>query len=79
MPPELDVPPLPVELEHVWSYFCQMSAKRTFGMAQNPLTDSEILAWGRRRGIRLTPFEDECIDALDEVFLAAGAKKKPAK
>ncbi|WP_443093265.1 phage tail assembly chaperone [Duganella lactea] len=71
MPPELDVPPIPHELVHVWEYFCQLSAKRTNGgMAANPISDEQIMAWERRHGFRLTPFEGECIDALDEVFLS---------
>lgn len=70
-PPELDVPPIPYELNHVWDYFCQLSAKRTNGgMAANPISDEQITAWERRRGFCLTPFENECIDALDVVYLS---------
>ena len=46
-----------------------MNRKRQCGMSISPLADSEILAWERRNRIALTPFEGECIDALDEVFL----------
>lgn len=71
MPPQLDVPPIPHELEHVWGYFCQLNTKRTTGaMAANPISDEQIMAWERRHGIRLSPFEGECIDALDTVFLS---------
>lgn len=71
MPPQLDVPPIPHELVHVWEYFCQLSSKRTSGgMAANPISDEQIMAWERRHRIQLTPFEGECIDALDQVFLA---------
>lgn len=71
MPPQLDVPPIPHELVHVWDYFCQLSRKRTNGgLAANPISDEQITAWERRQGFRLTPFEGECIDALDEVFLS---------
>jgi hypothetical protein len=72
MPPQLDVPSIPHELEHVWDYFCQMNAKRTAGaMAANPISDEQIMAWERRHRIRLSPFEGECIDALDQVFLTS--------
>lgn len=71
-PPQLDTPQIPHELTHVWEYFCQMSAKRTCGaMAANPISDEQIMAWERRHGIRLSPFEGECIDALDQVFLTS--------
>lgn len=71
MPPQMDIPPIPHELAHVWGYFLQLNAKRTAGaMAANPISDEAILAWERRHGIRLTPFEGECIDALDAAFLS---------
>jgi len=71
-PPQLDAPPIPHELVHVWEYFCQISAKRTCGaMSANPISDEQVMAWERRHGIRLTPFEGECIDALDQVFLTS--------
>ena len=70
MPNELDVEPLPYELEHVWQYFLQLHRKRTHGMSPNPISDEAILAWQRRHGIELTPFEGECIDALDEIYLS---------
>ena len=70
MPAELDVPPLPHEVVHVWEYFAQLNAKRTCGAAaMNPLSDEQILAWQRRHRIQLSPFEGECIDALDLLFL----------
>lgn len=70
MPPELDVPPIPHELVHVWEYFCQLNVKRTVGMQANPLSDEQIMAWERRHHISLTPFEGECIDALDQAYLS---------
>lgn len=72
VPKELDVPSLPAELAHVWGYFLQMNAKRTTGaMAPNPISDEQVMAWQRRHHVVLDPFEGECIDALDEVFLAS--------
>ncbi|MGK5020757.1 phage tail assembly chaperone [Janthinobacterium sp. LB2P10] len=78
VPPGLDIPPVPHELIHVWQYFLDMNRKRQCGMSISPLADSEILAWERRNRITLTPFEGECIDALDEVFLAS-ASEAPSK
>lgn len=82
MPADLAVPPVPVELEHVWEYFQSMNAKRTYsvagpgGVMPNPLSDEQIMAWERRHRIRLDPFESECIDALDVAFLNSHASKK---
>jgi hypothetical protein len=71
MPPQLDVPPIPHELLHIWGYFLQLNAKRTAGaMAANPISDEQIMAWERRHNIQLSPFEGECIDALDAAFLS---------
>lgn len=75
-PPELDIPPVPHELVHVWGYFIEMNRKRQCGMGVSPLADSEILAWERRHRITLTPFEGECIDALDEVFMNSASEKE---
>lgn len=77
-PAQLDVARLPVEVAHIWEYFLRLNAKRTCGVAApNPLSEVEIEAWERRRRIRLDPFESDCIDALDEVYLASSAPKKP--
>ncbi len=70
-PPELEIPAAPYELEYLWGHFMTLNRKRSMGaMSVNPLLDSEILAWERRNRLRLTPFEAECIDALDQVYLA---------
>jgi hypothetical protein len=66
-----------VELEHIWEYFQSLNAKRTVGPASpNPLSDEQILAWQRRHRIFLTPFESECIDLLDVIFLNSQASAR---
>ena len=75
-PKELDAGFLPAEMTHLWQYFLQLNAKRTSGgMALNPIADAQVLAWQQRHHIVLTPFESECIDALDDVFLANAGKQ----
>ena len=75
-PAQLDVVRLPVEVAHIWEYFLRLNAKRTVGaMTPNPLSGLEIEAWERRRRIRLDPFESDCIDALDEVYLVSSSEK----
>ncbi len=76
MPADLNVPDLPVELSYLWEYFQSMNRKRTTGgMALDPLSDAQIMAWEQRRRIKLSPFENECIDELDAAFMAHVAKK----
>lgn len=75
MPPQLDLPAIPFELIHIWDYFLQLNAKRTLGGGgANPISDEQIMAWERRQGIRLTPFEGECIDELDQVFMSSASE-----
>ena len=77
MPADLDVPDLPHELSYLCGYFLKMNRKRTAGaMSANPLSDAEIMAWQQRHGITLSPFEGECIDALDAMYMASQAPKK---
>lgn len=76
LPDLLNIPPIPTELIYLWNYFQCLNRKRTVGMnAPNPLSDSEILAWQRRNRVVLDPFENDCIDALDQAFLDASSKK----
>lgn len=76
MPADLNVPNIPVELEYLWGYFAAMSGKRTMGaMSPNPISDTELLAWQQRHRIVLSPFEGECIDAIDAAYLASNNEK----
>lgn len=78
MPEQLDIPELPYEVAHIWDCFLKLSAKRTSGFKErNPLSELEIEAWERRRRMRLDPFEIECIDALDRVYLDCSTKPAP--
>ena len=75
-PAELDVADLPVEVAYIWEYFVRLNTKRTNGgMAPNPISDEQVLAWQTRHRIRLDPFESGCIDALDQVYLASSSEK----
>lgn len=76
MPADLDVPTLPHEFVYLWNYFQSIARKRTGGMGgPDPLSDDQIMAWQRRNNVVLTPFENECIDALDQVYLDSAKKK----
>ncbi len=77
MPAALDVPSVPAELQYLWDYFISMNRKRTVGaMCANPLSDEQISAWERRHRVTLSPFEQDCIDELDQAFLIAHVPKK---
>lgn len=77
MPAELDIPDAPHELQYLWGYFQSLNAKRTAGgMSLDPLSDAQIMAWQQRHRIKLTPFENECIDALDAAYMAHVSTKK---
>ncbi|HEX5126487.1 MAG TPA: hypothetical protein VFW00_07080 [Rhodocyclaceae bacterium] len=70
------MPSLPFELAHIWEWFTKLSGKRQNGMAVNPISSSEILAWQQRQRIRFDPFEESVIDRLDATFLKH--QNKPA-
>lgn len=74
MPADLNVPDLPYEVTYIWEYFLLLNAKRSAGLGSNPLSEVEMEAWQRRRGIQFDPFEIECIDALDRVYLDCAPK-----
>lgn len=39
-------------------------------MAVNPIASAEILAWQRRHGLAIDPFEHAALDRLDALFLS---------
>lgn len=51
--------------------------RRGYGMSGPlPITNTEIDAWQRVHGIRLTPWELDCIYLLDGLALEASRKEK---
>ena len=77
-PAELHGPECPPEAAYVWRLFCALNAKRTGGMGPGPIASTEIEAWSRLRGLRLTVVELDWIDALDAAFLATPTEAEPA-
>lgn len=55
----------PPELVYVWNWFAGMNLRR---LADIPFSNQEVLAWAERRGLRLTAFENETLDALELVY-----------
>lgn len=79
-PAELEGPELPAPLEHVWAWFLELDAARGGnGFAPNPLGFVELRAWAGLTGAKPTPFEVECLRALDGAFFAQWAKRPKHK
>lgn len=68
---DLAAPPLPVSLRYLWSAFIRLSDRRPVGMNVGLIPWSEIDAFQRVSGFRLTPWEVELIEMLDVMFVKA--------
>lgn len=68
-PPELDMPPLPIELTHVWHWFLALHHRRSYSeRGPNPIGYADLLAWRELTAARPTPQDVDCMLALDGVF-----------
>src|SRR5262249_53079993 len=65
---ELETPPFPLELEHVWTAFCRLSARRRSGFSIEPIGWADLDAFIRLTGVRLAPWEVQLIEMLDDLF-----------
>lgn len=74
--PLAPAPIMPVELGYIWTWFLKLSRKRQNGMGANPIASTEVLAWAARQGVLMTPFENDVIDRLDELYLAKQYEKE---
>ncbi len=73
---ELEGPPVPQCLEYLLTWFSDLSAARSSnGFSANPISYTEMQAWAELTGIRPTPFEVECLRALDRALLNSLASK----
>lgn len=76
---ELQGPPCPEALEHVWEWFKALHAARGgSGFGLNPIGWGELDAFARMKGLRFTPFETEVLLALDRLALSEAVAKKGA-
>ncbi|WP_426235873.1 phage tail assembly chaperone [Pararhizobium sp. DWP1-1-3] len=63
-------PRIPIAGQHVWHWFKKMDVTREgTGYGINPLQPTQIEAWTRQRGIKLTPWQLDAIEALDVLRL----------
>lgn len=66
---------LPVVLAYVWDWFHELAARRTSGMALNPITHADVLAWSRLTDRDVTPWEVHLLLRLDDTALASLREK----
>lgn len=74
--PLLDAEGVPTEMRPLWEAYLTLSATRRTGMGLSPLTLTDIEAWQRLHGVRLTPWELDTLIDIDAASLAALAKQK---
>lgn len=75
------MPPIPPGMRPIFDAFLELSGTRAPAMSgAAPITFSEIAAWQRVHGIRLSPWEIDTLRALDAVALnAATSSTTPGK
>jgi hypothetical protein len=57
-----------LELEHVWTAFCRLNARRRSGFSIEPIGWGDLDAFIRLTGARLAPWEVHLIEMLDDLF-----------
>jgi hypothetical protein len=75
----LDVRP-PRGTERLWDAFAALSASR---VPESGIAPSEVIAWQRLHGVRLSPWEAETLEAVDRACVAQmraqAARRRKAK
>lgn len=79
LPDQLNIPPIPVELEYVWEWWLKLHSTRSVGMEECHITYTEIMNWSSLLKINIDPFEVRCIMALDSAYLACRIKQRERK
>lgn len=68
---EIDAPnvDVPDEVEHVWAWFWELSARRRSG--PEALAFGDVAAWAELTGQQLLPVEIDMLMAMDDAYLRA--------
>lgn len=74
-----DEPHLYPAVQHIWEWFCQLSATRGGGFGPASITFAEIDAWARRLRIDPDPWEIEQVMAIDRIWLKVTAEENERK
>lgn len=64
------IPEFPDAIGYLWDIFMQLAQTKQSGMGPSPITESEISAFSRNRGMRLSLFELEAIRHLDAIAIS---------
>jgi len=76
-PKELDEAVIPEETAHVWAWFLDLHSARTSnGYAWNPISYTEMSAWGELTGNMPRVQEVSLLRRLDLLFLEAFSGQK---
>jgi hypothetical protein len=71
------IPDFPIELGYLWDWFMTLSRTRQQSMTGHcAISELEIDAFCRNRGMRMSLFELEAIRALDDLALTDYSKEK---
>lgn len=73
---ELACPPFPLSLNHIWTAFCRLNARRGSSFSINPISWGDIDAFVRLTGTVLLPWEVRLIEQLDDIFRTEYSKPK---
>lgn len=66
---EMQCPPLPPAMNYLWSVFLRLANRRSSnGFGANPIPWTEIEAFSRLTRTRLTPWEVEIVEMLDNLY-----------
>lgn len=70
IPKELQGPPFPARLSHIWEMFLEVNGGRSYGMSgPNPLSWGDLKAWDDLTGTGLKSWEVRLLKSLDRVWL----------
>ncbi len=73
---QVERPPFPAPLRYLWRLFWRLRRRKAGnGYGPNPIEWPDIDAFVRNARLKLSPFEIETIEMLDDAFLAAQREK----
>ena len=59
----------------LWDAFCEIASGRQGGMGPQPVPSTEIEAWQRLSGLRLSPWEVDTLRLMDRAAVAVLSEK----
>jgi hypothetical protein len=75
-----DEPDIPIEVEHVWAWFWELSSQRRSGLGgAEAFSWSEISAWMTLTQTPVIPQEIEMLTAMDLAYRTAASEEDAAK